>query len=523
MGKKSGTSWLTIVKRAFRSPTKDNDRQKISRRRDEHEPEEEEKKREKRRWLFRKPTIHVQQCEAKTVTINATTTPVNPVLAAEQRCAITVAAATAAAAKAAVATAQAAVEIVPLTRPNNFAKEQYAATLIQTAFRGYLARRALRALKGLVKLQALVRGHNVRKQAKLTLKCMQALLRVQDQVRNERSRLSHDGGRKSMFSETDFPLWESRYLHDIRDRKSMSREKSRSGDDWDEGVEAMLQSRREAALKREKALAYAFSHQIWKPRRNPSAGDEAELEERTKWLDRWMATKQFEHSSRASIDKRDTIKTVEIDTNSRPHSYSYSAPNVRISTSHSQLQKRLAPYPIASPSPLHKSHYINHLSPATPSPSKPKCLKVRSASPRCLKEEKYCCSSAAHTPNLGSNSYCFRGSMCRSAIPNYMTATESAKAKARSLSAPRTRPSTPERERGGGSAKKRLTYPVPAEALQHNSVGIGCSSFSHNLRSPSFKSVQNNGYYGRENLSSYTDSLGGEISPCSTTDLRWLK
>lgn len=72
------------------------------------------------------------------MTINATTTPVNPVLVAEQRRAIAVAAATAAAAEAAVATAQAAVEVVRLTRPNNFAKEQYAATLIQTAFRGYL-------------------------------------------------------------------------------------------------------------------------------------------------------------------------------------------------------------------------------------------------------------------------------------------------------------------------------------------------------------------------------------------------
>lgn len=84
------------------------------------------------------------------------------------------------------------------------------------------ARRALRALKGLVKLQALVRGHNVRKQAKVTLRCIQALVRVQDQVRNQRARLSLlEGSRKSMFAETN-NFWDSTYLHqDIPDvRKS---------------------------------------------------------------------------------------------------------------------------------------------------------------------------------------------------------------------------------------------------------------------------------------------------------------
>lgn len=81
----------------------------------------------------------------------------------------------------------------------------------------------MRALKGLVKLQALVRGHNVRRQAKLALKCMQSLVRVQDRVLldQQRARLSHEGcRRKSMFAETD-ALWESRYLQDIRGRNSM--------------------------------------------------------------------------------------------------------------------------------------------------------------------------------------------------------------------------------------------------------------------------------------------------------------
>lgn len=56
------------------------------------------------------------------------------------------------------------------------------------------ARKAHRALKGLVKLQALVRGYLVRKRAAATLHSMQALIRAQTAVRSQRARRSSLSG-----------------------------------------------------------------------------------------------------------------------------------------------------------------------------------------------------------------------------------------------------------------------------------------------------------------------------------------
>ncbi|XP_074307186.1 protein IQ-DOMAIN 19 [Silene latifolia] len=71
--------------------------------------------------------------------------------------------------------------------------EVAAAVKIQCVFRSYLARKALKALRGLVKLQALVRGHLVRKQATATLRCMQALVTAQHRARAQRIRTVDDG------------------------------------------------------------------------------------------------------------------------------------------------------------------------------------------------------------------------------------------------------------------------------------------------------------------------------------------
>ncbi|KAL8200959.1 hypothetical protein R6Q57_012298 [Mikania cordata] len=504
MGNKSGASWFTAVKKAF-SPHKSTD----------HHDDKLLHKREKRRWLFRKPSLITtvkQNHKTSTNDVSQTITKhvIDNQLAAEEenQRAVLMAAATVKAAEAAATTAHAAAEVIRLaTRASSVSvKHHFAAIVIQTSFRGYLARRALRALKGIVMLQAVIRGQNVRKQATITLRCMQALLRVQSRVHDQRSRLSHDGSRKSTMSE-NITFWESKYPQDARERKSMSTDESCIPYDWSadrphtlDQLNAILQNRKVS-------------------NRNPSAMDEKEPEETASWLDRWIEAKQWENQrTRASFDRRDSIKTVEIDS-LRPCSRSGTGVyKVPYQTSH-----------YIPNSPSRRSAYSASAGqhPITPSPVKTRPSQIRSASPRCSKEERSYVNanvqSLRSTPRVMGSM--FRYSTCANdmTVPNYMAATESAKAKIRSQSTPRQRPSTPERDRMG-SVKKRLAYPVQ-DPCENKSDGydVHCCDYGHNLRSPSFKSVQV-GHVGMGQQWYYADSTtGGEISPCSTTHLRrWI-
>ncbi|CAN6289426.1 unnamed protein product [Urochloa humidicola] len=221
--------------------------------------------------------------------------------------AMAVALATAAAAEAAVAAAHAAAEVVRLTGPQPAPPppapgphEEHAAVLIQSAYRGYLARRALRALKGLVRLQALIRGQAVRRQTAATLRGLESLMRIQ--ARN-RSRADHPA---ALYDEGDdddaLLLRRGRELYAAAVHEQQQQLTSSKG--WDssifskEEMSAMTRSREEAALKRVRALQYAsLQSERLGIRRPPHAfsKDEADaLNSRWSWLEEWVGSQPFD-------------------------------------------------------------------------------------------------------------------------------------------------------------------------------------------------------------------------------------
>ncbi|KAI3525013.1 hypothetical protein L1887_03684 [Cichorium endivia] len=180
-------------------------------------------RKEKKRWSFGKPMKESSSPATVAVATNGNLPPNDPTwmrsYREQNKHAIAVAAATAAAADAAVAAAQAAVAVVRLTSHGrgtlfNGGRERWAAVKIQTVFRAHLARKAFRALKGLVKLQALVRGFLVRKKAAATLYSMQALLRAQAAVRSQRPRRSFKDHRNQ--PESRHRKSADRYDHETR-------------------------------------------------------------------------------------------------------------------------------------------------------------------------------------------------------------------------------------------------------------------------------------------------------------------
>ncbi|KAK8552796.1 hypothetical protein V6N13_121176 [Hibiscus sabdariffa] len=187
--------------------------------------------------------------------------------------------------------------------------EKKAAIKIQTAFRGYSARREL---GGLRRLKSYIQGQSM-KQATTALRCMQTLARVQSQIRARRLRMSE----------------ENRMLQQQLQKKREKEQEEKNASmasDWrgskksKEQSEAIKQNRQQAAKKRERALAYAFTHQrSWKV---PSkAANRTVMEQQSphwgwSWFERWMAVRPWEMSTSAPNNAAlNTVATSSISNN----------------------------------------------------------------------------------------------------------------------------------------------------------------------------------------------------------------
>ncbi|KAF8104874.1 hypothetical protein N665_0166s0057 [Sinapis alba] len=296
MGKK-GSGWFsTVKKKVFRSSPKDSKRENnIS-------------NNTAVRWQQQHDTQEVVSFEnfpaesSPEISHDVESTASTPATTVgERKHAMAVAIATAAAAEAAVAAAQAAAKVVRLAGYNRQTEEDTAAVLIQSHYRGYLARRALRALKGLVRLQALVRGNHVRKQAQMTMKCMQALVRVQGRVRARRLQVAHDRFKKQFEEEErrsviEKPTNGSIDLQTEREKPKKSHEVNRTNLYQTPGKE---KEKSEGMMKRERALAYAYTYQrqMQHTYDGETMGFSVNGTDRTQWgwnwLDHWMSSQPY--------------------------------------------------------------------------------------------------------------------------------------------------------------------------------------------------------------------------------------
>ncbi|KAK4366029.1 hypothetical protein RND71_013909 [Anisodus tanguticus] len=326
MGKKGSGNWFSTVKKVFFNKPSSKD-----------SPADKKKEILDNQWQHEAPeVVSIEQFPAGSssdLTNNRESKDESSFSLAEDRNHdIDVVVATASAAEVAIApAAYAAPKVFRLARYSSQSKEERAATLIQSYYRGYLAKRALRALRGLVRLQALVRGHNVRKQAQVTMRCMQALVRVQSRVRARRLQLVQEKLQSKLEEVRLSSNKEDQYKHnslfkklDIegRDNRNQSLEK----------IMEITRRKQHAEMKRERALAYAHQQQQKWLHSDPHGeggdeeffGNEHENPERGwNWLERWMSSQHSQYSrhivpresSYVTLSTTDDMseKTVELD------------------------------------------------------------------------------------------------------------------------------------------------------------------------------------------------------------------
>lgn len=173
-------------------------------------------------------------------------------------------------------------------RDVNMPTENIAAMRIQTAFRAYMARKGLRRRKGTVRFQALIGGHTVQKQASAALDYIHGWSKIQAEIRARRLSMVTEGRTRQKKVENQLKL--DAKLHELEVEWC-------GGSETMEEILARIQQREEATVKRERAMAYAFSHQ-WRANSNLYFGqayyDLGKEGWGWSWMERWIAVCPWE-------------------------------------------------------------------------------------------------------------------------------------------------------------------------------------------------------------------------------------
>ncbi|XP_022761516.1 protein IQ-DOMAIN 14 isoform X2 [Durio zibethinus] len=331
------------------------------------------------------------------------------------------------------------------SRPEPTLRNQNAsATKIQAAYRGYMARRSFRALKGLVRLQGVVRGQNVKRQTMNAMKYMQLLVRVQSQIQSRRIQMLENQARRQAQFKND------KEVESTLGKLTFSQASEAGNEDWDdsrltkEEVEVRMQRKVEAIIKRERAMAYAYSHQLWKA--SPKSAQTGLSDIRSggfpwwwNWLDRQLPAES------------QGMKGFQL-TPPRPNSELKPSPRPQSSSKQHQFT-----FDNIMDTPTPKSTRSTIL-PATRPMRTPPSIRIPKASSSGLSKYSRPRASAADSspfdlPLKDDDSLI---SCPPFSVPNYMTPTVSTKAKVRASSNPKERfPGTP-----GSESNRRLSYPL---------------------------------------------------------------
>ncbi|XP_028188723.1 protein IQ-DOMAIN 1-like isoform X4 [Glycine soja] len=175
--------------------------------------------------------------------------------------------------------------------------DDIAATRIQNAFRSFMARRTLHHLRGAEKFEALIQDHLAREQTATALSYIHSWSRIQEQIRVRRICMITEARIKQKKLETQLKI--EAKIHELEVEWC-------NGSETMEEIISRLHQREEAAIKRERAMAYAFSHQ-WRPNCSQYFGQASySLGKESwgwSWTERWVAARPWEVRVRVQTTK----------------------------------------------------------------------------------------------------------------------------------------------------------------------------------------------------------------------------